>query len=186
MSDQITQNSETPIQSDQPAQPTKNMPNLNELKSSGQKILSQLMQLGMNSKLLLGGALLTFIATFLPAYGFSAPYYTTSFTNFSNLGWLSWLASLVVIVLITLPLFKVTIPMPWPTSLVHLIVSIIGVVAAVIQLLTYLFDSTQWGGPQIGIFLVLLGTSLMTYSAYNEQKIIPQPTQEQNNDTTQQ
>ena len=75
--------------------------------------------------------------------------------------------------------------MPWPTSLVHLIVSIIGVVAAVIQLITYLFDSTQWGGPQIGIFLVLLGTSLMTYSAYNEQKIIPQPTQEQNNSAQQ-
>lgn len=185
MSDQITTNPETANSEEQKTQQTNNMPNLNELKSSGQKILSQLIQLGMNTKLLLGGALLTFIATFLPAYGFSAPYYTTSFTNFSNLGWLSWLASLVVMVLIALPLFKVTLPMPWPTSLVHLIVSIIGVVAAVIQLITYLFDSTQWGGPQIGIFLVLLGTSLMTYSAYNEQKIIPQPTQEQNNSAQQ-
>ncbi len=186
MSDQIAPTPETPNSTDQQPQSGQNMQNLNELKSSGQKILSQLMQLGMNTKLLAGGALLTFIATFLPAYGFSAPYYTTSFTNFSNLGWLSWLASLVVLVLIALPLFKITIPMPWPTSLVYLIVSIIGVVAAVIQLITYLFDSTQWGGPQIGIFLVLLGTSLMTYSAYNEQKIIPQSTQEQNNDTTQQ
>ncbi len=157
MSDQITPNTETATPPEQTTPSTKNGPNLNDLKNSGQKILSQLMQLGMNTKLLLGGALLTFIATFLPAYGFSAPYYTTSFTNFSNLGWLSWLASLVVIVLIILPLFKITIPMPWPTSLMHLIVSIIGVVAAVIQLLTYQFEDHPMGWSSNWYFLGFTG-----------------------------
>ncbi len=167
-----------PTESSPTPQPTTG-PNLNELKDSSQQAWNQVMQLGVNLKLLLGGALLTFIATFFPAYGFAAPYYTTSFSNFSNLGWLSWLAALTIIILVLLPLFKVKVPMPWPTNLVYLIISIIGLVAAVIQLVSYLFDGTQWGGPQIGIFLVLVGTALMTYSSYNEQKIIPQPTQEQ-------
>lgn len=160
------------------SQPIKSS-NLSEIKDSSKQAWNQVMQLGMNLKLLLGGAILTFIATFFPAYGFAAPYYTTSFSNFSNLGWLSWLAALAIIILVLLPLFKVKVPMPWPTNLVYLIISIIGLVAAAIQLVSYLFDGTQWGGPQIGIFLVLVGTALMTYSSYNEQKIIPQPTQEQ-------
>ncbi len=167
-----------PPASSSASQPTTG-PNLNELKDSSKQAWNQVTQLGMNLKLLLGGALLTFIATFFPAYGFAAPYYTTSFSNFSNLGWLSWLAALAIIILVLLPLFKVKVPMPWPSNLVYLIISIVGLVAAIIQLVSYLFDGTQWGGPQIGIFLVLVGTALMTYSSYNEQKIIPQPTQEQ-------
>lgn len=181
---QTPNSTSTPEQSSSPQTPTN--PNLNELKSSGKQAWNQVMQLSMNLKLLLGGALLTFIATFFPAYGFAAPYYTTSFSNFSNLGWLSWLAALAIIILVLLPLFKVKVPMPWPTNLVYLIISIIGLVAAVIQLVSYLFDGTQWGGPQIGIFLVLVGTALMTYSSYNEQKIIPQPTQEQSSTPGQQ
>lgn len=177
----------TPPTPDQnpPSQPTPT-PNFNELKDSSKQAWNQVMQLGINMKLLLGGAVLTFIATFLPSYGFAAPYYTTSFSNFSNLGWLSWLAALAIIVLVLLPLFKVKLPMPWPTNLVYLIISIVGLVAAIIQLISYLFDGTQWGGPQIGIFLVLLGTALMTYSSYNEQKIIPQSTQEQTSTPEQQ
>lgn len=186
MSDTTPQTPEQTPSTDNTPASTTSTPNLNEIKDSGKQVWNQVMQLGMNMKLLLGGAILTFIATFLPSYGFAAPYYTTSFSNFSNLGWLSWLAALAVIVLVLLPLFKVKIPMPWPTSLVYLILSIVGLVAAVIQLMSYLFDGTQWGGPQIGIFLVLLGTALMTYSSYNEQKIIPQPTQEQSSTPEQQ
>lgn len=187
MSDTTPQTPEqTPPSEPTPASTPATTPNFNELKDSGKHAWNQVMQLGMSMKLLLGGAILTFIATFLPSYGFAAPYYTTSFSNFSNLGWLSWLAALAIIVLVLLPLFKVKLPMPWPTSLVYLIISIVGLVAAVIQLISYLFDGTQWGGPQIGIFLVLLGTALMTYSSYNEQKIIPQPTQEQTSTPEQQ
>lgn len=186
MSDTTPQTPEQTPSTDNTPASTTSKPNLNEIKDSGKQVWNQVMQLGLNMKLLLGGSILTFIASFLPSYGFAAPYYTTSFSNFSNLGWLSWLAALAVIVLVVLPLFKVKIPMPWPTSLVYLTLSIVGLVAAVIQLISYLFDGTQWGGPQIGIFLVLLGTALMTYSSYNEQKIIPQPTQEQSSTPEQQ
>lgn len=178
MSDQLPPTTESPTPSEPKETTSPRTPNINDLKDSGQKLLNQINQFGMNVKLLLGGAVLTFIATFFPAYGFEAPYYTTSFSNFADLGWLSWLAALLVILMIVLPLLQVKLPLPWPQALVHLIVSIVGLAAAVIQLITYLFDGTPWGGPQIGIFLVLLGTIIMTYSAYNEQKTPPSSTQE--------
>ncbi len=189
MSDQPSSTPETPAPSNA-TDPNTTKPasiDLNNLKNSSQEIVNQLKQFGLNAKLLLGGAVLTFIATFFPAYGFDAPYYSTSFSNFASLGWISWLASLIIIVLIVLPLFKVKVPMPWPQALVYLITSAVALAATLIQLVTYLFDGTPWGGPQIGIFLVLLGTIIMTYSAYNEQKTsTPQPTQNQDQSTTNQ
>lgn len=137
------------------------------------KVKSIIQKLSKNEKAMSGGALVVIISSFLPAYSFSTAYYQYSVNNlYSSLGWLNFLAAVIVLLLTVLPYFNVKIPsLPLPTQQILLIASAVAAVCSVIQTFTFIFDgSSTAGNPAFGIFLVLAGSLLMAYTAYNEQK----------------
>lgn len=137
------------------------------------KVKSMIQKLKTSEKALAGGALLVIISSFLPAYGYATPYYQYSVNNlYSGIGWLNFLAAIVVLLLIVLPYFEVKIPtLPLPVSQILLISSIVAGICSLIQIYNYIFDGIPTAGnPSLGIFLVLAGSLLMAYTAYNDQK----------------
>ena len=137
------------------------------------KVKNIIQKLSKNEKAMTGGALVVIISSFLPAYSFSTAYYQYSVNNlYSSLGWLNFVAAVMVLLLIALPYFNVKIPtLPLPAKQILLIASAVAGVCSVIQTFNFIFDgSSTIGNPAFGIFLVLAGSLLMAYTAYNEQK----------------
>lgn len=135
------------------------------------KVQGELKKLSLFEKLTGGGALLVIISSFFPAFAFSNLYYSISFNNLRGLGWVTFLAAIIVLLLILLPKFKVQLPkLPFPEAQIHFILAIVALVTSILQLFNFVFDNSPLAGPQFGIFLVVAGSALMCYSAYNERK----------------
>jgi len=135
------------------------------------KVQGELKKLSIFEKLTGGGALLVIISSFLPAFAFSNLYYSISFNNLRGLGWVTFLAAIIVLLLVLLPKFNVKIPaIPFPMAQIHFVLAIVAAITSILQLFNFVFDNSPLAGPQYGIFLVVAGSALMCYSAYNERK----------------
>ncbi len=133
------------------------------------KVQSELKKLSGFEKLTGGGALLVIISSFLPAFAFSTAYYSVSSNNLQGLGWITFLAAVIVFVLILLPKLNVQIKQPiLPLAQIHFVLAIIAGITSILQLLRFTFVNSPLAGPEYGIFLVVAGSALMCYSAYNE------------------
>lgn len=167
----------TPPMTPEPT-PPQNNPN-QQWQESMNKAKDIAKKLSNSEKAIAGGALLAVISSFLPAYSYVTDYYTYSQNNlYSSIGWLNLLAAAAAFLLIVLPQFNIKIPtMPWSVAKIQLILGSVAAVCSVIQLLNYVFDGgSRAGNPAIGIFLVLAGSLLMAYTAYNDQKNVPTQT----------
>lgn len=148
------------------------------------KVNSLIQKLTKSEKFLVGGALIVAISSFFPSYTFSFPDYgqATSYYNvpaynysvnnlYGSIGWLNFLAAIAVLLLILLPRFNVKLPaMPWSLNNILLAASGIAGVCSAIQIVSYLFDGNSGANPAFGIFLVVAGSLLMLYTAYNDFK----------------
>lgn len=145
------------------------------------KVQSELKKLSIFEKLTGGGALLVIISSFLPAFAFSNLYYSISFNNLRGLGWITFIAAIVIFLLVLLPKFNVKLPtLPFSMAQIHFVLALVAAATSVLQLFNFVFDNSPLAGPQYGIFLVVAGSALMCYSAYNErtsshEKTIPPP-----------
>lgn len=172
------------LESSTPPSPTPPSQSANSLQDAKEKVNSILQKLSKSEKFLSGGALLVVISSFLPAYTFTFPdygqaasYYNVPAYNYSvnnlygSIGWLNFLAAVAVLLLIGLPFFKVKLPaMPWSMTNILAVASGVAAVCSVIQILSYIFDGNSGASPSFGIFLVVAGSLLMLYTAYNDYK----------------
>ncbi|MBI4836710.1 MAG: hypothetical protein HY817_05650 [Candidatus Abawacabacteria bacterium] len=152
--------------------PEQPKPTNDQVQESINKFKSITQKLNKSEKMHAIGALLVIVCSFLPAYTYSTPYYQYSQNNlFSSIGWLNFLAAIAVFVLVILPQLNVKLPpMPMPLSTIFMIAAGIAAACSIIQLLSYVFDGIAAGSPSLGIFLVLVGSLLMAYTAYNDYK----------------
>jgi len=185
MADEIN-NNPTPTKPAESNPPTAN--NNQQWQASVSKAKDIAQKLNNSEKAIAGGALVVIIGSFLPAYTYVTDYYTYSQNNLaSSIGWLNLVVAAIAFLLILLPKLNIKLPtLPWPLVQVQLILGAIAGVCSLIQMLNYVFDGgSRAGNPALGIFLVLAGSLLMAYTAYNDQKNAPtQTTPPQNSSTT--